>query len=142
MQSQHPVVDDSPNLAKGIAAGLGAAVLGAVLWAAITAVTGYQIGFVAVGIGFLVGYAVKVFGKGDEVIFGIMGALLAFFGCLLGNHLAGAYLAAKQVQVPFFSVVTNPGLGMEIMKATFSPMDLIFYGIAIYEGYRFSMDEE
>jgi hypothetical protein len=24
------------------------------------------------------------------------------------------------------------------MEAFFSPMDLLFYGIAIYEGYRFS----
>jgi hypothetical protein len=24
------------------------------------------------------------------------------------------------------------------MAATFSPMDLLFYGIAIYEGYKFS----
>ena len=24
------------------------------------------------------------------------------------------------------------------MMATFSPMDLVFYGIAMYEGYKFS----
>ena len=24
------------------------------------------------------------------------------------------------------------------MVATFSPMDLLFYGIAVYEGYKFS----
>jgi hypothetical protein len=27
---------------------------------------------------------------------------------------------------------------MDLMKATFSPIDLLFYGIAVYEGYRFS----
>jgi hypothetical protein len=27
------------------------------------------------------------------------------------------------------------------MRATFNPMDLLFYGIAVYEGYRFSFRE-
>ena len=35
---------------------------------------------------------------------------------------------------------------IEIMKETFSPIDLLFYGLAIYEGYKLSFrglaDEE
>jgi hypothetical protein len=27
---------------------------------------------------------------------------------------------------------------MELMSISFSPMDLLFYGIAVYEGYKFS----
>ena len=27
---------------------------------------------------------------------------------------------------------------ISLMRATFNPMDLLFYGIAVYEGYRFS----
>jgi len=34
--------------------------------------------------------------------------------------------------------LTSPGLVLDIMKETFSPMDLLFYGIAIYEGFKLS----
>ena len=34
--------------------------------------------------------------------------------------------------------LTSPGVLLEIMKETFRPMDLLFYAIAVYEGYKFS----
>ncbi|MBN2684554.1 MAG: hypothetical protein JXR40_04700 [Pontiellaceae bacterium] len=44
--------------------------------------------------------------------------------------------------LPFFQVVfrllAQPSSVIEVMKLTFSPMDLLFYGIALYEGYKFS----
>jgi hypothetical protein len=42
--------------------------------------------------------------------------------------------------------LSSPGIVLEIMKETFSPIDLLFYGIAIYEGYKLAVrqvtDEE
>ena len=32
----------------------------------------------------------------------------------------------------------TPTLAVDLMVATFTPIDLLFYGIAIYEGYRLS----
>jgi hypothetical protein len=32
----------------------------------------------------------------------------------------------------------QPTVAMELLVATFSPMDLLFYGIAVYEGYHLS----
>ncbi len=32
----------------------------------------------------------------------------------------------------------NPEIALEFMKATFSPIDLLFYAFAIYYGYKFS----
>jgi hypothetical protein len=60
----------------GVGAGLAAAIAGAIIWAVISAVTEYQIGWMAVGVGFLVGMTVRVVGKGIEKHFGIAGALL------------------------------------------------------------------
>ncbi len=39
--------------------------------------------------------------------------------------------------LPLISGLT-PGIIAEIMKVTFYPMDILFYAIAVYEGYRFS----
>jgi hypothetical protein len=41
----------------------------------------------------------------------------------------------------YFDVLSKLDLSIaiRIMTATFSPMDLLFYAIGIYEGYRFSV---
>jgi hypothetical protein len=128
------------KLGAGIGAGAVAALAGAALWAVITVFTGYQIGFMAVGIGFLVGWAVRAAGKGVDKSFGIAGAVLALLGCLVGNLLAMVGFVARQEGIPFFDLLSrlDVSVAIELMKASFSPIDLLFYGIAVYEGYRLS----
>src|SRR2546421_6464728 len=129
------------NLPVGFMAGLVAAAIGAGLWALVTIVTGFQIGWMAVGVGFLVGWAVRVGGKGTHRAFGIMGALLALGGCAVGNLLTIIVVAARHFEIPLLAVFSRltPDVVVKLMEATFNPMDLLFYGIAIYEGYRFSI---
>jgi hypothetical protein len=131
---------EEQNLVGGVLAGLAAAVAGAVVWALITVATGYQIGFMAVGVGFLVGYAVRQAGKGLGQGFGIAGALLALLGCLLGNFLTVVHFVAEAENLGYFDTLTRIDLAAipELMAITFSPIDLLFYGIAIYEGYKLS----
>lgn len=38
-------------------------------------------------------------------------------------------------------ILTHPAVAIELLKATMSPMDFVFYGIAVYEGYKFSFRE-
>jgi hypothetical protein len=40
-----------------------------------------------------------------------------------------------------FTLLTHPLAVVELLKDTFEPMDVLFYGIAVYEGYRFSFHE-
>ena len=131
------------NLPFAIAAGLIASVIAAFIWATVTYITNYQIGFMAIGVGFLVGYAVNFFGKGLTVTFGIVGAVFSLIGCLLGNLLmtiiAASRLEDSSTAMVMTVLLTSPGIILEIMKETFSPIDLLFYAIAVYEGYRFSI---
>lgn len=135
-------IEHEQNLFLGIIAGIGAAIVGAAIWATVTVATEYQIGWMAVGVGFLVGYAVRILGKGISGIFGIVGATCALIGCILGNLLSTCGFIAAQESIPLFQVVLNtimqPAICLEFLKVTFSPMDLLFYGIAAYEGYKFS----
>jgi len=129
------------KLPFGIVAGLIAALVMAAAWAAITVTTEYQIGYMAIAVGFVVGIAVRYAGKGVDMIFGISGAILALIGCLLGNFLSQVGFATLEFGVPFFEALktlAEPSIFVEIMKESFSGIDLLFYGIAIYEGYRFS----
>jgi hypothetical protein len=131
------------NVPLAILAGLAAAVVSAGIWAAVTVATKFQIGWMAVGVGFLVGYAVRWGGKGTTPVFGVIGAALALLGCLLGNLLSTCGFAANEYELSFWTVlwrvVANPSVIGELFKATFQPMDLLFYGIAVYEGFRFSV---
>lgn len=126
-------------LLGGFLASVGAAVI----WALITYATNYQIGFMAIGVGILVGYAVRFFGNGLTSVYGVIGAAFAVFGCLFGNLLTSVIVASNLESSSFLGVllalVSSPGLIPEIMIETFSPIDLLFYGIAIYEAYRFSI---
>ena len=130
------------NLVAAMVAGCIAAVMGAVIWAVVTVVTEFQIGWMAVGVGFLVGYAVRVMGKGLSSAFGMIGAVCAFGGCVLGNVLSGCGFVAKESELPLAQVVTQvllqPGVAWELLLATFSPMDLLFYGIAVYEAVSYT----
>lgn len=131
---------DEQDFNLGLAAGLVAALIGAALWAGITIVTKYQIGWMAVGVGFLVGFAVRQFGRGIEPRFGYLGAALALLGCGLGNLFAVLGIVAGHEHVSFFTLLGRVRWTAvpQIMAATFSPMDVLFYGIALYEGYKLS----
>jgi hypothetical protein len=136
----HERLRSQQNLVGGVIAGAVAACVGAILWAVITVVTGYQIGFMAVGVGFLVGLALQRFGRGVDSVFGMAGAILALLGCLAGNLFAICGYISKFNDVPIFGVLAalDPGMAKDVMIESFSPMDLLFYGIAVYEGYKLS----
>ncbi len=131
-------LESEQNLLLAAAGGLGASVLGAGVWAGVTVVSGYQIGFIAIGIGFLVGFAVRSLGKGITSTFGVLGAALSLLGCALGNLLAVTALVAREQGVAFLDAVSelSPSLIQELMVAFFGPMDLLFYAIALYYGYK------
>jgi len=77
-----------------------------------------------------------------DKIHGVIAAGLALLGCLAGNLLTGAILISQQEQVSLGDVLLilalSPAAVVEIMTAMFSPIDLLFYSLAAYEGYRFS----
>ena len=133
-------IEGNQNIQLAVIGGIIAAAVGAAIWAVVTVLTGYQIGWMAVGVGFIVGFAVRIFGKGISKSFGVVGAGLSLLGCLAGNLFSVCAILSKQEGIPFFDLLTrlNPQIVIDLMTATFSPMDLLFYGIAVYEGYRFS----
>ena len=128
------------NLLAGALGGIVASIGGAVVWAAVTVGTGYQIGFMAIGVGLLVGYSVRFLGKGITPPFGVVGGALALIGCAVGNLLAVTAIIAGSDGVPLLEALPQltPGLAWNLMVASFSPMDLLFYAIAVYEGYKLS----
>lgn len=124
------------GLGMGILAGIG----GAIVWGVLTVATGYQIGFMAVGIGALVGIAIRNFGKGLEPKFGIAGGAISLFSVLLGNFFSVIGFIAPEVGLSYFEVILQLDYSYlpEIMMDSFSIIDILFYVLAVVEGYKFS----
>lgn len=128
------------DLVFAIGAGFVASIVSAILWGMITVSTGYQIGYMALGVGALVGWAVRFGGKGIEQIYGIIGGFLALFGCIFGNILSLVGFISQEEGLGIFEVLFSIRLDMifAFMGDTFSPIDLVFYVLAVLEGYAFS----
>jgi hypothetical protein len=130
---------DSAREQKLLLAGLAAAFLAAIAWAIVTVTTKHQIGLMAIGVGLLVGLALRL-GNGGKA-FGVLGACLALFGCVLGNFLSLVAFAGTEQHISVFAMLAN----VDHAKAAaarwddFLSTDVLFYALAVYEGYRFSI---
>lgn len=129
------------ELGYAIIGGVSAALIGAAIWALITVSTNYQIGYMAVGVGFLVGFTVRFFGAGVDLPYRIVGAVCALLGCMLGNLFSQVWFIAEAQSLGYFETLAYLDLAFTgtIVKESFNFMDLLFYGIAVYEGYRFAV---
>jgi len=125
-----------------LVAGLTAAVVAAIVWALTTMTTGYHVGWMAIGVGLLIGGAVRTMGRGVDKSFGYLGAALSVSSCLLGNLLSVCATVAGQEGLSpanvLVHVCSKPALIPAATIAAFQPLDLLFCGIAVYAGYRLS----
>lgn len=131
------------NLPAAIITGFLSSIVGAGIWAFITIETGFQFGFMAVIIGAIVGFVVRTFGKGITKKFGCIGAAFSLFGCILGNIFSFTALIANHYSIGFWVIFSqlNFNLIWQMMVDWFSLIDLLFYAIAIIEGYRFALKQ-
>lgn len=84
-----------------------AAVLGAIIWAVISATTGYEVGYVAWGIGLIVGAGAMILGgKGQAT--GVACAVLALASIFVGKMLAVQYAAPGQIREALEDKYTRP----------------------------------
>jgi hypothetical protein len=134
------VAHDRQNFTLGLLGGFVAMLAGTALWVVITVVTNFQIGYMAIGIGLLVGLAVQKLGHGFETRFRALGAGLALLGCVLGNLFTGCELLAIESKVSFGQVVSGltPTLAWAVLQVTFSPMDLFFYVLGATAGWKYA----
>ena len=128
------------NYPMALVAGIVVGLLGALLWGAITVATGYQIGYMALAVGAGVGFSIRFAGKGIDQIFGITGAIIAVLSCVVGNFFSIIGFMANYENLGYFEtfLLFDYSQLAAIMSETFSAMDLLFYGFAGYEGYKFA----
>ena len=65
---------------------------------------------------------------------------MALFGCALGNFFTLVYFSSQAEQLGFMELLINIDIAAipSVMTSTFDGMDILFYAIAIYEGFKLS----
>ncbi len=145
------VVSEEPTgfpirLALGVVGGLLGAIIGGLVWGLIIKITEYEVAYVALGIGFLCGWAVGFFSqKGRGIIFQLIAVgssiLGIFFGKYFGFYLlvkdeiSEVYGAAAAKEISFFSVDVFDFF-LEALQESASIYDLLFIGLAVFYAWR------
>lgn len=131
----------APRVPQALLLGLLAAVVGCVLWYAVVVITNFELGIVAIAIGWLVGSAV-MFGAGRKtgLVLQIMAALITLVALLFSEYLIVRHFAVKHLTeqgytgIPLFlSPSIMMGLAVEGIKA--SPTSLLFWAIALWQAF-------
>jgi hypothetical protein len=127
-----------PNLAAGVVAGLLAGVVGAILWGGFTALTHFRIGYLALGIGVLVGYAIVRVGQVRTVAVGVTAAVITLVACAAGDTGSIYFQAAHDLHTSVGNLlsVSNPFtvLREDLQHNAFG---LIFFAIAAWAAFRY-----
>jgi hypothetical protein len=130
-------------LLPALAAGIVAAVMGGVVWGLIVKWTDYEVGFVAWGIGFLVGLAVVTAARTRGLVLQVVAVLCALLGILIGKYLSFVWVlqnaAADEfgegVDIPVFSMDTFD-LFRDNLDTVFGWIDLLWVGLAVVTAWR------
>ncbi len=131
-----------PGLSAALVGGVTAALAAALVWALITMATGYHAGWMAVGMGLLIGGAVRTTARGEGKSFGYLGVAVWILGCLLGNFLSVcAFVAGQESLSPIYVltyICSEPARIPGALLASFQFLDLLFWGVGLYVAYRLS----
>ena len=123
-------------------AGLIGALNGIAVWLGFTVVANIQIGWMALGVGLIVGAMVRHTGHGFDRVFGIMAVVASLAGCAMGTLLAGCWLLATESEEFIFAelvLALTPGLVTRIFQAMLTTTSLVFSGVAVIAAYWISI---
>lgn len=133
----------NPNMAMAMVLGGMAAIIAGVAWYYLSVLTGYQIGYVAIGVGFIIGRAV-IWGSGKKrgSSLQIMGAVITILTLLVSQYFTVLYYGRKyllehKTEYPGYNgqmFFVSP-FAPDFMQSMFSPMGLLIWGIGIYFAY-------
>jgi hypothetical protein len=139
--------EPSESLVRAIGGALVAAVVGGVAWGLIVKLSDYEVGFVAWGIGFLVGTAVVLATSGAKGRqFQVIAVAFALVGILIGKYLGFALIVQEDAESFGASIGLFSSdmfrLFREELDAVFGLFDLLWVGLAVFSAWRIPQVED
>jgi steroid 5-alpha reductase family enzyme len=132
-----------PNFTAAIIVGALTSIACAIVWAVITVITENQYAIVAIIFGLAVGLAIRYAGRGTTIQFGILSALLSLLACVLGDYLAVVGFIAEG-DTSYFKAMTMINISgvFSVIVENFNVLTLLFYGAALYVGFKTAINKE
>jgi hypothetical protein len=135
-----PKLPASPNhILGGLLAGIIAAVLATALWYAVVVVSHYQVGIVAILVGFLVGQAVVLGARrrGSIALIGIS-VVLTLLALVISEYLIIANFVSQQLAPgETIELLQPPAFVLEVVVESVKadPLTLAFWAIALFQAF-------
>ena len=126
----------NPNLPKAILGGIVGGGLGGLLWFLFVVVTKLELGWIAIGVGWLVGMGVHLgSGRKRGLHLQLLSAFLTLATLFIANYFVLYKLVQDEVgiglqQLPFSLVM------QVFMKSIISPIGLLIWAIGLYVAFR------
>ncbi|WP_377270877.1 hypothetical protein [Peterkaempfera sp. SMS 1(5)a] len=139
LQASAPAASPTASRAAlGVLAGVAAALIGAAVYGAIIRGTNREFSYAALAVGALVGAALgKVGGRSQTLP--VLGVPLALLGVFLGQMFGLTLLAQHETGVSVTTILTDhTGVIYDVWKDQLGFMDVLFFGIAGFEGFLFA----
>jgi hypothetical protein len=127
------------SLLGGLVLGLLAAVVATGLWYGVVAFTNYQIAFVAIGVGWLVGTGtVMGAGGGASFVLVVSSGLFTLAALAVSEYLSIFHFASQMFELSFSDLFQSPGLMLEVVVESLSadPITLVFWAIALWTAFK------
>jgi hypothetical protein len=126
------------GIAGGLVGGLVTAVVAAGLWYAVVSITNWQIGLVAIAVGWLVGTGVR-FGAGGRgsVPLAAIGGILTLGSLVVSEYLIIHHWVSEDIGAAnVIDVIQPPSFIIEVVaeSVTADPLTLVFWAIALFQG--------
>ncbi|MFG2603775.1 hypothetical protein ACGFT2_09530 [Streptomyces sp. NPDC048514] len=123
------------NVVLGLVAAVVAAVVVAGLYGLIIGATKHEIGWAAVGVGFVVGLAAGKAG-GRNPALPVIGAVLALGSVYLGQLIGTAMIGADQLHVDFGELFFDHfDVVQKVWKEEADPLTFVFFAIAAFAAF-------
>lgn len=131
----------SPNLFGGMLLGLLGGLVAGVVWYLVVVVTSYQIGYVAIGVGYLIGQAVH-FGSGKKrgprlqlLSAGVTLTVLLVAEYFTFLHFLRKYLLEQKTEGYHGQFFLISPFHPAFLQSVVSPMGLLIWAIALYVAF-------
>lgn len=134
---------ENPNIVMALACGAVAGVFAGALWYFFSILTGYQIGYIAIGVGFVIGWAV-IWGSGRKrgatlqwISAGMTLLTLFISEYFMTLYYYRKYLVENKAEFPTYNgeIFFFSPFDSDILASMISPMGLLIWGIGIYCAY-------
>jgi hypothetical protein len=135
---------ERPSLPRAIGSAAVAAIAGAAVWGLLAVPAGQGAHPLAVAIGFMVGFSVRLRGNGHTMPFRVVAVLFTLFGSALGAVLAAAALTAFDPALGLGgigglpTVFSDPNMMVTALRDNFGALSLVSLAIALYLAFRLS----